>query len=64
LEWFTKSASKGYRPAEDKLNIPCNKRKSIVINSKRKRNKRYYEESIRIAELSRKAKAENDCHIM
>ncbi|CAO3665867.1 unnamed protein product [Rhizopus stolonifer] len=63
LEWFSKSASKGYQPAEEKLNIPSNKRKSAILNSK-KGNKQYYEESIRVAELSRKAKAEKDCHIM
>lgn len=64
LVWFSKSAAKGYKLAEDKLNIPFNKRKSVVISTKRKRSKRYYEESIRIAEQSRKAKVENDCHVM
>jgi TPR repeat protein len=66
LEWFSRSASKGYGPAEDKLNAPTNKRKSIsnFENKYKRSNKRYYDESVRIAEKSRRATVEQTCQMM
>jgi TPR repeat protein len=79
LEWFSKSASKGYGPAENKLNVPSNKRMSMIsrgieekLNKKQidsnngngSGKKKYYEESVRIAERSRRTHAEQNCQIM
>lgn len=74
IKWYKKASSKGYGPAENKLNIPFNQRVSRrMANSTSgeegkevknqpqllvaKKNKKYYEESVRIAEKSRKATA-------
>lgn len=71
--WYSKAASKGYGPAEAKLNLPQTKRKSFIINQEIASNikqqgskgKKYYEESVRIAEKSRRAHAEQEnCQIM
>ncbi|KAI9470056.1 MAG: hypothetical protein EXX96DRAFT_588634 [Benjaminiella poitrasii] len=62
-EWYSKSASKGYRPAEEALSIPPSNQRSN--HHPNKPNQKYYEESIRIAEDSRTTTvAEQNCQIM
>ncbi|KAI7905592.1 uncharacterized protein BX663DRAFT_500269 [Cokeromyces recurvatus] len=60
-EWYSKSAAKGYRPAEEILGI-----QSSSSNNKSTKNQRhYYEESIRLEENSRQVTfAEQNCQIM
>ncbi|KAI7896342.1 uncharacterized protein EV154DRAFT_456630 [Mucor mucedo] len=73
--WYSKAASKGYGPAENKLNVPQSKRKSLALNQdveskldhrqNGSKGKKYYEDSVRIAEKSRRAHAEQEnCQIM
>lgn len=79
LVWYNKAASKGYGPAETKLNVPSNKRVSMISRGldggeekKAKnqqigsnKNKKYYEESVHVAEKSRKStQSEENCQIM
>lgn len=76
LEWYSKSASKGYKLAQEKLNNSSNNRMSMIsenidsqLNKKLASSggdnkKEYYKESIRIAEKSRKTDAEQNCQIM
>ncbi|KAI9244149.1 hypothetical protein EDC94DRAFT_24790 [Helicostylum pulchrum] len=66
LSWYHKAASKGYNPAKDKLSNRSDKPKTqnIDVKANTRRSKKYYEESVRIAEKSRRVHAEQSCQIM
>lgn len=72
-DWYRKSASKGYGPAQNKLKSmskpedqqkPLYNQQQKVIKTGTDNEKRYYEESIRIAEKSRRAHTEQNCQMM
>ncbi|KAL7323052.1 hypothetical protein PS15p_211011 [Mucor circinelloides] len=74
-EWYKRSASKRYEPAEEKLHIKRNSSNQQVHQQQKPhepkyshppqdRSKKYYEESVRLAETSRRTHAEQNCQIM
>ena len=71
LEWFQKSALKGYPLAKTRLNqmsymtdlVKPHIEKKIDISG-HKENKKYYEESVRIAEKSRRSHTDQNCPVM
>jgi TPR repeat protein len=79
LEWYSKSASKGFGPALERMKDSSNNKRmnttTTIDNMGNQltkytsrgghQKKKYYEESIRIAEKSRKAHhTEQNCQVM
>ncbi|GAN06738.1 conserved hypothetical protein [Mucor ambiguus] len=74
-EWYNKSASKRYGPAEERLHIKRSSSNQQVLRQQKPHehtyshpsqngSKMYYEESVRLAETSRRTHAEQNCLIM
>ncbi|KAL9536974.1 hypothetical protein MBANPS3_012200 [Mucor bainieri] len=74
-EWYKRSASKRYEPAEERLHIKRSSSNQQVLQQQKPNehkyshppqagSKRYYEESVRLAEKSRRTHAEQNCQIM